>query len=383
MLTAIGFSTRALVQCAHRERLAIRSYDCCGDRDTRELAFDTKVIDLNDPCWIETLTPSERVMLAGGLEDNATALELLSRVDNTIVPEQYLQMRNWKNWQRWALESGLNFPSTHTPEEWLRRQVSPTVDPNAEVKQPGRRWLWKKHRSAGGLGVKFVDSNELKEPSQLRANDLSELGLLQEYVSGKSIGVSFLSSHHGTLIVGMSESIPLQPHIWSDFIYRGSIAPISIPKSIETPLSDFANSVVRSTEWRGIWQADFVLNGDALYLLEINPRWTASMELLAHGYDLPLVSWHVECRQFDRVTWQGAKSHLEKVQLGLPSKFRKEIRYAEEDGFVSAEEADDWWKRRWIARQAESNGLWYADIPMVHATLTKGAPVYSVIEQVD
>ncbi len=198
----------------------VRSFDCCGDRDTREMAFSTEVIDLNDPSWIETLGPSASVVLAGGLEDNAESLELLSRVDPTIIPKQYLQMRDWRNWRRWALGCGLKFPSTYSIEEWLGAQASPTVDFANNLTQPVQRWLWKKQRSAGGLGVKFIDSKELEEPSSLRANYMAESGVLQEYVSGKSIGVSFLSSHHGTVVLGMAESLPLQPHIWSDFIYR-------------------------------------------------------------------------------------------------------------------------------------------------------------------
>ncbi|MCU0713620.1 MAG: ATP-grasp domain-containing protein, partial [Pirellula sp.] len=272
---------------------------------------------------------------------------------------------------------------THTVDEWLRSHSEMIAENATIVSQTNPRWLWKKQRSAGGLGVKFVDSKELEEPSLLRANGLSESGVLQEHVSGKSIGVSFLSSHHGTVILGVAESLPLQPHIWSDFIYRGSIAPVSIPQTLVPSINDFASTVVRSTGWCGVWQADFLLCERDLYLLEINPRWTASMELLEYGYDLPLVTWHMSCAQFEKSTWNNLQKRLEKAQQESLSKFRKEIRYAEEDGFVSAEEADEWWGQRWIARTGEAKGLWYADIPQAHVALTRGAPVCSIIERVD
>ena len=346
------------------------------------MAFSTEVIDLNDPSWIETLGPSARLVLAGGLEDNAGSLELLSRVDPTIIPKQYLQMRDWRNWRQWALGSGVKFPSTYRVEEWMGMQDSLTVDHANNVTQPVQRWLWKKQRSAGGLGVKHVDSKELEEPSLLRANYLSASGLLQEYVSGKSIGVSFLSSHHGTVILGMAESLPLQPHIWSDFIYRGSIAPVSIPEWLVPSVGSFAKSVVNSTGWRGLWQADFMLSESGLYLIEINPRWTASMELIVYGYDLPLVAWHVGCGQFDGADWKRIQSKVVDAHKKTPSRFRKEILYSIDDSVVSQEEGEKWWGRRWIAQDCDRNGLWYADIPPAHSALTRGAPVCSVIERV-
>jgi predicted ATP-grasp superfamily ATP-dependent carboligase len=45
-------------------------------------------------------------------------------------------------------------------------------------------------------------------------------------------------------------------------------------------LDGFAERVACHANWLGLWQADFIRKNDRWYLLEINPRWTASMELL-------------------------------------------------------------------------------------------------------
>lgn len=380
MLTAVGFSTRALVQCARREGMSVRSLDCCGDRDTLELACAAQLIELSDLSWIKSLEPSTRVILAGGLEDSAEALDLLSQVDPTIIPEQYRQMRDWRNWRRWSLGSGIKFPSTYLIEDWPGAQAASAIEPTNDAIRANQRWLWKKQRSAGGLGVKFIDSEKLSDPSLLRANDSSESGILQEFVSGKSIGVSFLSSHRGTVILGMAASIPLQPHIWSDFIYRGSIAPVGIPLWVKPLLHEFANSVLSSTGWCGLWQADFLLSERELYLIEINPRWTASMELIVYGYDLPLVTWHVNCQELSVSDWNSIQSNIDLSQNKAHSRFRKEVRYANEDRIVSSDEHETWWQQRWIARERNEAGPWYADIPQSHSALLKDAPVCSVIE---
>jgi len=380
LLTAVGFSTRALVQCANRDGMSVRSLDCCGDRDTLELSCASQLIELSELSWIKSLEPSTRVMLAGGMEDSAEALELLSQVDATIIPEQYRQMRDWRNWRRWSLGSGIKFPSTYPIEDWPGAQVAQAIGPTYHAIQANQKWLWKKQRSAGGLGVKFIDSENLPDPSLLRANFSFESGVLQEYVTGKSIGVSFLSSHHGTVILGMAESIPLQPHIWSDFIYRGSIGPVGIPDWLKSLIHKFANFVTSSTGWCGLWQADFMLSERELYLIEINPRWTASMELIACGYDLPLVTWHVESPHVALSDWTSMQSIINASQDKSHSRFRKEIRYADEDRIVSSDEHETWWQSRWIARERDESGVWFADIPRPHTSLHKNAPVYSVIE---
>jgi predicted ATP-grasp superfamily ATP-dependent carboligase len=179
----------------------------------------------------------------------------------------------------------------------------------------------------------------------------------------------------------MAEAIPHEPHIWSDFIYRGSIAPVAIPDWFLEPISNFASSVVHETNWCGLWQADFLLPGNELYLLEINPRWTASMELISYGYDLPLVSWHLGCVQPKRSEWNRIRMHVEKAQKQGFYTFRKNVLYAKVHRSVTAREAQEWWEGRWFASKNEKANMWYADIPHVHEKLIEGAPVHSLIER--
>lgn len=345
------------------------------------MACSADVIDLSEPSWVKRLGPSSRVILAGGLEDSVESLELISRVDPCIVPEQYRQMRDWRNWRKWALRNGLQFPLTYTLEEWQNIQTLDAIGPTTNDPTTSQRWLWKNLRSGGGLGVSFVDSKDLSDLNSLKARYDSTQGVLQEHVSGKSLGISFLSSSHGTLVLGMAEAIPHEPHIWSDFIYRGSIAPVAIPDWFLEPISNFASSVVHETNWCGLWQADFLLPGNELYLLEINPRWTASMELISYGYDLPLVSWHLGCVQPKRSEWNRIRMHVEKAQKQGFYAFRKNVLYAKVHRSVTAREAQEWWEGRWFASKNEKANMWYADIPHVHEKLIEGAPVHSLIER--
>ncbi|XZE18231.1 ATP-grasp domain-containing protein [Pirellulaceae bacterium SH449] len=345
------------------------------------MACSAEVIDLSDTSWIKALGPSARVILAGGLEDSVESLELLSEIDPTIIPEQYRQMRDWRNWREWALGSGLQFPATYTLDDWQNAHTLDMIRHSTNESRTSQRWLWKNLRSGGGLGISFLDSKDMADLDRLKTRHVSKPGILQEYVSGKPLGISFLSSNHGTLILGIAESVPHEPHIWSDFIYRGSIAPVPMPDWFRVPIRNFASAVARDTNWRGIWQADFLLAGNKLYLLEINPRWTASMELISYGYDLSLVTWHISCAQLEKSEWHRIHTSMERAQKEQFSKFRKDILYATEDRSMTAKEAEEWWGRRWFARENEKMNSWYADIPQVHEKLHEGAPIHSLIER--
>ncbi len=106
------------------------------------------------------------------------------------------------------------------------------------------------------------------------------------------------------------------------------------------------------------------------------------MELIVYGYGLPLVSWHVGCGQFEASDWKCIQSKVDESHGKPLPRFRKEILYAKDDSVVSLEDGEKWWGRRWIARECDGIGLWYADIPNVHSVLNKCSPVCSVIERV-
>jgi predicted ATP-grasp superfamily ATP-dependent carboligase len=271
-------------------------------------------------------------------------------------------MRNWKSWKTWAHIAEIRFPATYSDAREFAQNVSSRGD--------NQTWLKKKPSSAGGLGIRVYDP--LNDPS------VDQGTFLQERIEGTSIGVTFLTSAFGTIELGMTESLPLEPHPWSDFIYRGSTGPFVLDGFCREKIVRFGNAVGSSTGWRGLWQADFVRTRDSLYLLEINPRWTAGMELLEYGWNLPLVTWHCRADQVTEIDWQQWAQHLENNRSNSVDIWEKLVLYAPCDFRPDQNLLDEWWKARWI-EPAGRLGLWVADIPATLDFLPAGAPVCSLI----
>lgn len=201
---------------------------------------------------------------------------------------------------------------------------------------------------------------------------LQAMEYAQRYIEGDVLGITFLRHGCRSFVMGCAMSWPMDS-FWGPmpFIYRGSVGPIALSSVERTRLTDFANRVSDETGLTGLWQADFVRNSDGWWLLEINPRWSSSMELIEAVGGVSLVAHHVasvlgesEMRSiaFDR---EGGAGFIGKV-----------VRYALNDFAPSYNLLEAWWEKRW-------DGAWgslqvenrLADIPGESSVIPAGYPI--------
>jgi predicted ATP-grasp superfamily ATP-dependent carboligase len=165
------------------------------------------------------------------------------------------------------------------------------------------------------------------------------------------------------------------------FIYRGNIAAVSVPERAGESLEFFGSQVAKQTELRGLWQADFQLDSEGqLWLLEINPRWSASMELheTLQGY-----SWmkkHLEILQSPHAVLDNANEY----RKAADGQIAKGIVYAPRDLVASAEQIRRLWQNRWEGTLGElqDSAFRVADIPEPIPTglaIPEGTPIATVL----
>jgi predicted ATP-grasp superfamily ATP-dependent carboligase len=370
----VGASCRAAAQCAVADGYAVVAADSFLDRDLIECAT-THLVD-PFPGSAQSLVNTCRgatLLLAGGMENYPDIADELvaGGLRAGVNGNQLRTLRNPENWELWAVASGLLWPATGS-------SLGP---PQAHAQTD---CLVKTLRSAGGLGVRRWTGERLLPDEYL-----------QQFVAGDSIGIQFLSDHAGTAVVGIARS--LQPAaIWAPtpFAYRGSIAPVTVPTQTRETVNRFATRVSNETGIRGLWQADFVFNETGLWLLEINPRWSASMELTQLVNRWPLVHWHVQacagatptlCRELQSPT----------ASSGIVG---KAIRYAKSETKPSPIELAHWWSHRLRIepsfRQQDHCSIdssmptndhpigvgasWFADIPASDQAIPESAPILTV-----
>lgn len=80
----------------------------------------------------------------------------------------------------------------------------------------------------------------------------------------------------------------------SRFVYRGSLAPWPVASTVLSRLSDVGAVLVEAFGLIGLFGVDLVLRGEAPWVVEVNPRYTASVEALELAYRVPLLAAHRE-----------------------------------------------------------------------------------------
>ena len=374
-IAVVGFSARSAAQCAKRQGFVVIAVDACADRDL--FSQCQKHFRLDDPKWPDVFNashPGVPLLLTGGMEHRTDCVDRCHSIANRGGPDgkQLSAMRTLDNWEKWAVSSELGWPAT------FRKIQDFTM---FRDRLAGKDWLLKPFNSAGGIGI--IDlTNAVLLSDQLHPKTAK--AYIQKRLPGVAIGVTFLSSEFGSTVVGAAaawspESKPTTSH----YKYCGSYGPIPLTDEQIDRLQRFAGSVGRESGLLGLWQADFLVHHGSLTLLEINPRWSASMDILDVCLDLGLVEMHFDCvcknlsqAAFEQVRMKACKRARESIE----SMMGKLVVYAPNAFTVSQAQSDHWWANRWECDvKSRRNRCQFADIPLAGTEVAIGDPILTVL----
>ena len=374
-IAIVGFSARAAAQCAKRQGFEVIAVDFCADRD---LISECRAhYRLDDPEWPNTLNslhPSTPLLLTGGMEHRLELVDQCHLVRKRFGPigKQLSAIRSLDNWARWAVSCEIGWPVT----------LFECLDANGISEQLIQGdWLLKPIQSAGGIGItNLIHTSQLSDSVYKGHSNV----YLQQRLPGETIGITFLSSEFGSTLVGAAAAWPNNSKpIRSSYSYRGSFGPVRLTTAQIDRLQSFASLVGKESGLLGLWQADFLEHNGELTLLEINPRWSASMDILDVCLDLRLVEAHYAsiCTTLSQTGFEQLASntctqakHLSDRILG------KLIIYASAPFTVSQTQSDAWWINRWEGDLSSvRNGNQFADIPSVGTDIAEGDPILTIM----
>jgi predicted ATP-grasp superfamily ATP-dependent carboligase len=166
----------------------------------------------------------------------------------------------------------------------LRRHQLPRLDvkpPQDDLPRDGS-WVIKPLASGGGrLIERYVhDSTLPPEPCYL-----------QEYRNGPSFSALYVADQGRAELIGVTRQlvgIPGQP-----FAYRGSLGPWPLAQTLRAQLERLGVAITSTFHLLGLFGIDFVLLNHEPWLVEVNPRYTASVEVLELALGLPLLADHL------------------------------------------------------------------------------------------
>jgi predicted ATP-grasp superfamily ATP-dependent carboligase len=169
--------------------------------------------------------------------------------------------------------------------------VVPELRPTSQGLSCDGRWLRKPRRGSGGAGIEVWTS-----AARERARNGS--CYFQQYVAGRPCAAIYLAARGTACLLGATEQILLRSEDGSPgFRYAGSIGPLPAHAQRDGALARIGNALVSEFDLRGLFGVDFVDDGQTVWPIEVNPRYTASIEILERAGGFSGVGQHVSaCR---------------------------------------------------------------------------------------
>ncbi len=121
----------------------------------------------------------------------------------------------------------------------------------------------------------------------------SLLVYLQEYVEGESRSAVYCGDGKRAWLLGVSRQLVGADWLHAaPFRYCGSIGPLPVDAATRAALEKLGSALARRCGLRGLFGVDGVVRDGGFHPVEVNPRYTASVEVLEYADGLSALAWH-------------------------------------------------------------------------------------------
>lgn len=348
-LAVAAISARMLAESATQAGFETVALDLFGDRDARAASVEWLPIGVAGGLQIDaelTLQALQRVAQRGdvlgwvpgsGFEALPDLLEQGARV-LPLLGTQVASVRRVRD------------PATFFGFLDSMRIAHPPV--SATPPSDTSAWLLKNARGTGGWHIR------LAVPQADAA--LPEHHYFQRHALGVPMSATFIANGRDACVLGFNGLI-VRSVIGRPFVYCGAIGPVPLPASAAARVTRAVQLLAAEFSLLGVCSLDFLLDGDEVSLLEVNPRPSASMACYAQHLPLGVLAAHL------RACLQSELPQVDPLALAQRAVHGHHIVFARHQ-LVMDEAA--------AARLAESAHC--HDLPFGAATFHAGDPVCSV-----
>jgi uncharacterized protein len=268
----VGVSTRAAAESAVRAGYDVVALDAYGD--------------LDHPSDCHTLSRDVRWSAAAAARHarslDADAVAYLSNIDNDprAVAALAAERALWGNTPETlqhardplAVRDAFRAAGIDAPDALVGGNVS-----------PGGRWLLKPLRSGGGTRVR-----------RWRGIEVPRSHYAQTFIEGTSGSVVFVAAGGHAVVLGTALQLVGDAAFGaSGFRYCGSLLCGAADPSMRAQADAIAGVAASAFGLVGVGGVDFVDDGRVMHPIEVNPRWTASMELVERARGVSVFAAHV------------------------------------------------------------------------------------------
>jgi predicted ATP-grasp superfamily ATP-dependent carboligase len=367
-LLIFGASARSAAFSAQKAGYAPIAADMFGDTDLRARCRATRVASY--PRGLVTFARqwlSTPWMYTGALENEPSLVDEITR-DRPLWGNPGSVLRNVRDPSQVAAaldEAGLCAPQLAAGLDDLTGDAT---------------WLSKPHASCGGGRIHVVDTRTAPgEHADVQGR------YLQQYIEGVPCGAVYVAAQGNARLLGVTrqllgmgegqgrsslrEGTPLRGVKGDYFQYAGSLGPLDVNESCAEQFRRIGDCLATRFDLTGLFGVDAIIANDAVWPVEVNPRYTASIEILERALSFVSIRLHAAA------CLEGRLPDFSFMPDAMPARYGKAVLYADADVVVR----DDF--TRQVLRQ--NDGPWprYADIPAPGTKIESGQPVLTVFAE--
>lgn len=357
-LVILGASARAAAFSARRAGLAPWTADLFADADLTALCPTRRVRDY--PAELERAAreaPPGPWMYTGALENHPGLIDRIAAVRPL-----------WGN-------GGETLRLVRDPwkvrEALVARGIPCPALAEARHGLPPGEWLRKPRRSAGGAHIERLGSPV--SPAAPRP-DSRDPYYYQEWIAGSAVSGVYVAAAQRAQLLGVTQQWVGAP--WTgarDFQYAGSLGPLTLTDEQRQAWRNIGDCLAERFALTGLFGVDAIETVAGVFPVEINPRYTASVEVLERGANLTAVTLHAEACREGRLP--SAMPAARTRACG------KAVLYARRTGPAS----EAFWRFLDDRRHGSDPAAWpcVADLPHVGEIFQAGRPVMTLLAEGD
>jgi predicted ATP-grasp superfamily ATP-dependent carboligase len=357
-LVIVGASARAAAMSARRSGFAPWAADLFADLDL-QACCPTQWVD-DYPTGIAAAiakAPPGPWMYVGAFENHPDLIDRIA-AERPLLGNQGAALRAVRD--PFRLSEVLSRAGFSTP------QILPT---SAETPRDGN-WLVKPFASAAGFRIRRWRGDD-------QATERPVDCYFQEFIDGESVGAVYVGNGGVAWLLGVtSQLIQAESSSSADapFRYCGSIGPLILTAEHETQFNRLGHLLAAEFKLRGLFGVDVMLADGRIYPLEVNPRYTASVEILERSRGFPAIELHVAGCLGLESRLQAAMCFPSSLMAEFQQAAGKRIVYATVDSVAPARFSE------WAADQnRDLNWPQMADIPAAGTMIPAGRPICTVL----
>ena len=310
-LLLLGVDLPALAHSARRAGYNVYAVDYFGDMDLRSACVECLSTIRQEPgrtCgrFSSDFDPEglvdrakrlvekvdvDGVLLSSGLDDE---YDLLCRVESEVAPiignkpETFRAVRDRRNFFQELRRLGIPHPETFVVEE--------VSEAESAAKGLGFPVLVKPAKGFAGVGVRRVDNVSELRSAFREVQTVSEKVVVQQYVEGIHASVSVMASRWGVAVLTVNEQLLGMAEVGQrePFGYCGNVVPLEGYETVLGECAAVAEKLCRRFGLLGSNGIDVVLSDGKPYVVEVNPRFQATLECVERLLGVNLVEAHVK-----------------------------------------------------------------------------------------